>query len=439
MPPKTLIKHWTAAFCLAAVTLLPGLGAPQPGDEPRPAPVPAAATEPAGPLTLETCYALALRQSELIAVDAERIKQAEARFTQALGTALPQVSFSRTETRQQASAAVPADTRYYEQKFTFRQSLFSGFKEFAGMAGSRLEKQQFESEKRRAEQLLFTDVSDAFYLLLEVRRDIQTLETIRSALNERVADLKERENLGKSRTSEVVSTQTQLYSIEDEMEAGKSQERVARQLLEFLVGRPVDQVAEGDPDAPLGPEPEYLSRACAREDVRAADFARQTDLKRLTVARSGYYPTLDLQGDYFTHRFSNPQDSDWDALLVLNVPLFNGTVTLGQVREAAAVARQSDLLFRRAERAARQDIHDAYVNAQSAFARVKVLEKALKSAELNYELQTKDYKMSVVNNLDVLNAIQGLEDIRRKYNHIVYESRRLYWQLRVAAGEIGRD
>ncbi|MCX6348517.1 MAG: TolC family protein [Candidatus Aureabacteria bacterium] len=386
-------------------------------------------------LTLADCYGLALKQSELLAVDSERIKEAEAHFLQALGTILPQVSFSREETRQNSSDS-PSSNNFYEQKFVFQQALFTGFKEFAAISASKLEKKQRENERSRAEQLLFTDVSDAFYLLLEERDDLKTLETIKSAFLGRLDELQAREKLGKSRTSEVVSTQTQLYSLEDQIELVRSQEQVARQLLEFLVGRPVEEITDTDFRYSLKPEPDYLARAALRPDVQAAQFAWKADEKGVTIARSGWLPSISLEGDYYTHRSSQPTDSDWEALLTINVPIFLGTTVFGQVNEAVAIAKESELLFQRAGRLALREIHDSYVIAQASFSRVKILETALKSAELNYELQTKDYQLNVVNNLDVLTAIQELEDIRRNFTHVSYESKRFFWRLQAAAGEI---
>ena len=173
-------------------------------------------------LNLKDCYNLALKQSELIAINSEKIKEAEARFLQALGTVLPQVSFSHTETRQHSESSSSFNNTH-EAKFVFRQALFSGFKEFVGMTGSRLEKSQRENEKIRAEQLLFVDVSDAFYLLTELQEDLKELEIIRNAFAGRINELKNRVDLGKSRTSEVVSTEVQLYNLEDQIELVKRQ------------------------------------------------------------------------------------------------------------------------------------------------------------------------------------------------------------------------
>ncbi len=395
-------------------------------------------TDEKQPLTLKDCYKLALKQSELIAVNSELIKQAEAHFLQALGTLLPQVSFSHAETRQDSKSS-SSYNNYHEAKFIFKQELFSGFKEFAGISGSRFEKNQRKNEKLRAEQLLFVDVSDAFYLLMEIREELKVLETIKKAFTDRIAELKTRVDLGKSRNSEVVSTEVQIYSLQDQIESGRGQELIARELLEFLIGRPFNEIMESEYDFSLKPESEYLTLASFRPDVEAAHFAWQADQKKIIVAKSGFLPQINLENDYYTHRFLTPSDSKWKALLTIDMPIFEGTTTYGQVKEAISVARESELLFHRAGRIAVQDIHDAYVNASADLLRTAILEKALKSAELNYELQAQDYKLNVVNNLDVLTAIQNLEDVRRSYIHTSYESKRFYWQLLAAAGEINPD
>ncbi len=417
-----MIKELIGAFIISFFCAAPGFCAEESG--------------PAAPLTLRDCYKLALRQSELIAVDAEKIKEAEAHFLQALGTLLPQVSFSRTETRENSDVS-PSSNRTFNQSFVFKQALFSGFKEFAGMSGSHLEKKQRENEKIRAEQLLFTDVSDAFYLLLEIREDLSALEAIRRALVVRVEELKERVALGKSRKSEVVSTETQVYTIEAEIESDKSQELIARELLEFLTGRPVDTITEPDIDFTLKTEQEYLAKASSRPDVQATDYAWNLDKKAISVAKSGLLPSVNLETDYYTHRSSVPVDSAWSTMLTVDVPIFEGTTTYGKIKESVAKARESGLLFKRAGRIASQDIHDAYINSQAALVQKGALAKALQSAELSYDLETQDYKLNIVNNLDVLTAIQNLHTARRSFIHVSYECKRFYWQLLVAAGEIG--
>jgi len=142
-------------------------------------------------LTLLDCYKMALKQSETVAIQKEMIKEAEGRFTQYVNRIFPKASFSTSNKIQNGSGGSAFTlTEIPESKFVFSQPIFSGFKELATIAGSRYEKKQRIQEKIRAEQLLFTDVSDAFYLLLSYWEDFESLAAIRRALEERVEELK---------------------------------------------------------------------------------------------------------------------------------------------------------------------------------------------------------------------------------------------------------
>lgn len=389
------------------------------------------------PLTLADCYRMALKQSETIAIDGELIREAEAHFTQSLGTLLPQVSFAWSQTNQDSEKAFGSfnSNESFESKFVFKQTLFSGFKEFAAIAGSRLERKQYINEKRRAEELLFVDVSDAFYLLLEEQEDLKTLALIRKALKDRIAELKKREDIGKSRYSEVVNTETQLYNIEAEIELARSRHLIARELLSFLIGKKIGMLSDKEdiPDS-LGAEAAYAVKAGFRSDVRAADFASGVAEKEAFIAKSALFPTVTLEGDYYEKRNTAPLDANWSTLLKVNVPIFEGTTTYGNIKEADSEFRISRLEYQRAKRLADQDIHDSYVRAHSAIRRFQALKKALRSAELNYSLQKEDYRNNLVGNLDVLTAIQNYGDIRRTYISALYEKKRLYWQLLAATG-----
>jgi outer membrane protein len=387
-------------------------------------------------LTLEECFRLALKKSETVAINREQIKEAEAHFLQSLGTLLPHVSFARTETMADTEGSASSKKRTYDQKFVFTQTLFSGFKEFAGISGSKSEIKQRTYETKRAEHLLFVDVADAFYLLLEIREDLKTLEKTQVAFQDRIAELNARVEIGKSRPSEVANTEVQLYTIEAEIESVRNQETVALDLLEYLIDRPVGTITDPGDVIVLKPESEYSKGAAVRPDVQAANFELDVNKKKAYIAKTGFFPSVNLESGYYTHKTSAPAYGEWDALLSINVPIFEGTETMGEVKAANAVARQSQLKYGRAIRLALQDIHDSYSRASSSLARSAILQKALQSADRNYTLQEQDYKLSLVNNLDVLSAISSLEDARRNFNSTFYESRRFYWQLRAAAGDM---
>jgi len=398
--------------------------------------------EPA--LTLSDCYELALKQSETIAIDAEVIKETEAHFLEAMGTLLPHVSFLSTDNQEEKKTSGGGGSglqsltpsKSSQRQFVFTQKLFSGFKEFAAIAGSRSERGQRENEKKRAEQLLLVDVAGAFYLVMEERDDIRTLQRIKGILMSRIKDLRQREALGRSRTSEVVNAKAQLFAVEAEIELVKSQESVARDLLEFLVGKPVGELSNSSDHFPaLNGEDYYVSKAEHRFDVNATRCAWELAEKNIIVATSGFLPSVSAQANYYTQRTGFDKDVNWDAALTVNVPVFEGTETLGQVKEAMAQARVSELTYMRTKRLATQEIRDSFTQFKNSVSQYRALKKALNAAEANYYLQKQDYQYSLVNNLDVLQAIQTMQDTRRNYIHTLYQTKRLYWRLLASVDE----
>ncbi len=390
------------------------------------------------PLTLSDCYKLALKQSETIAIQQEKMVEAEVHFSRAFSGILPQASFSSTDKRQDGNGGSQFTLRKVpDRKFVFSQPLFSGFKEFAAMAGTQAERRQRAYEKTRAEHLLLVDVADAFYLLQEKREDLATLEMIRAALAERVDELKERVRIGRSRTGEVISAEAQRLRVEADLESARTDETVVRQLLEFLTGR--DRIeAIQDPVPPLPPmesEAAYLPKAASRPDVRATEEAAVVAQKQISIAKAGYLPTVGLNGNYYVERAGVSKDISWDASLVVSVPIFTGGETKAAVKEAVSQARQAELLSQETRRRAVLDIRDAYEILKMDLSRSAALSKALDAADENYRLQVQDYRRSLVNNLDVLQALQSFQDSRRDFIRAHYEARRQYWRLHVAIGE----
>ena len=399
---------------------------------------PCAAAQPETlPLTLDDCVVLALKRSETIAIQQEILRQTEGRFLQALSGVLPRATFEASEKRQDGNGASSSTLREVpERKFILTQPLFSGFKEFAAMAGSRAEQRERTFEKARAEQLLFVDVSDAFYLLREQREDLGTLEAIRATLIGRIEELEERKQIGRSRPSEIVSVEAELRRIEAEMERIRNQETTARQLLEFLTGLPrVDAIIDPEPGLPpLATEETYLKQVDARPDVRAAEEAWRVTKAAVSVARAGFWPTVDLESNYYAKRVGLVKDVNWDALLTVDVPLFQGGQIVGEVKEASSLARQSKLRFDETRRKASLEIRDAYATLRGTIDQHRALQRALAADEENYRLEVEDYRLNLINNLEVLQALEALQGARRDVIHTMYDAKRGYNQLLTTTG-----
>ena len=432
----------SAAWLMSGLTLF-CLGAEAPRSESRRATAPAVpphtvAAIDANALTLADCYRLALKHSETIAIREEALKATEGQFLQAFSGVLPKVDFEMTEKRQNGSGSSAFTLRRIpERKFMLSQPLFSGFKEFAAMAGSRAEHRQRQHEKTQAEHVLLIDVADAFHLLLQQQEDLQAIEAIHKALEDRLEELHKREALGRSRQSEVASAEAQLRRVEADMEIARSSELTARQLMEFLTGQsPLGPINDDQPDPlALPPETEYLAKTDSRPDVKSAEEAWNVAKKAVWVAQAGFWPNADVEANYYTKRAGVSADVDWDVLLKMDVPMFHGGEHVGATKTALSNARQAKLAFEQTKRRATLDIRNAYATLQGSIARYIAFLRALDAAEENYRLQVEDYGRNLVNNLDVLQALQALEDARRDVITAQHTAKRDFWRLRVAIGE----
>ena len=392
-------------------------------------------------VTLKECYQLALERSETIAIQGQVMKEAEGKFLQSLSAVLPKVSYQMTEKRQDGSGSSAFTLKNIPQRqFVFTQPLFSGFKEFAGMAASKAERKQRKQEMIRAKQLLFIDVSDAFYFLKSYQEDLKTLEDIDQAYTNHVTELKRRQSLGRSRLSEVSNTEAKLFQNEAVMEALRGEEQIAIKLLEFLTGKTIVSLAQEDimTDNVLS-EQEYMSKADARADVQAVAEASKVAHQQITIARAGFWPTVNVVGDYYTKRVGNAADVKWDVSLNVDVPIFNGTETFGEVKKAKAQAEESKLKLNLTKRLAVLDIQNAYIKLMQGQKQMLAFRKAVDAAQKNYDYQISDYRNSLVSNLDVLQSLEDVQTVKRSYIAIKNETQRNYWNLKVATGDITDD
>ena len=176
-----------------------------------------------------------------------------------------------------------------------------------------------------------------------------------------------------------------------------------------------------------------------RPDVAATKFAWQLSQENIRVVDSGFLPQVDVGANYYTQRTGFDKGIDWDVTLTVNVPIFEGTEVLAQSNNAKLQADKNMQTYHRTMRKAPYDIRDAYVTLTAAMTIRDQLRKAYETAKLNAHMQIKDYDRRLVSNLDVLTAIQALEDMERSYIHALYEAKRQYWQLRVAVGQSGTE
>lgn len=385
-------------------------------------------------LTLKECYQMALKQSETIAIQLEYIDEIKAQTMQAMSVALPSVSFMYTDQWQDNVVNRHRTEGKEEARFVFSQPLFTGFKEMAAIRANKYLKTQKQAELKRARQLLFADVVDAFYLYFAYQQDIKRMKAIEKILEDRLQEMKKREKIGKSRLSEVVSVEARLRRVQADLEVVYTQLEVSGYLLEFLIGKRPQQLIDEDLFDEIKLEDALLLMK-ERADITAAKEAVKVYEQQIVSARSALFPTMSLNANQYTKRDGSNDGNDWDISFVVNVPIFNGLNDYGAVQQAKSQKTQMELRFQQAMRMAYQQVQSAYVRYRSYTKRLELLTLAVKASEENYRLQKEDYERNLVNQLEVLQALEDLSTIERTWIVSKADARRSFWLLKVAMGE----
>jgi len=247
-----------------------------------------------------------------------------------------------------------------------------------------------ELDYQRAQ--LFEQVRRTFYEALAA--DIQV--TARSkALKTReklVAIARARQDEGFAGTEETLLAEADLTDAEAQLVTARQQSGLLltrlRQLIhaapdEALV--PVGQLMKLHIDLPL--ESFLQSGTVARDDIQALQFKVQQKNAEVGMAKSGFFPTVSLQGGYLRQRdtYLTRPDS-WSLALQAEWNLFDWGKTSATVQKMRAGSQQEQYRLEEQKKHARSEIELFWRQALMEQSRLLSLEARLKAAE--HALQT---------------------------------------------------
>ena len=390
-------------------------------------------------LTLDEYFAAALTRSETVATQTELIHQAEEHYRQANSALLPTLTGTVSYGWQEPTAAGALSTasnpnRQRLAKVTAAQPLFRGFREFAGLRQTQALLNAQNQDYLGARTQLFRDATQNFYNVLTIEQDLKNLDEEISQNLAREKELNERARIGRSRLSEVLSVESAVSTLRAQVEQLRGQLRAAREAFAFLSGLDANTPLNDAETLPATLEPleDYLERLRLRPDVRGGERRVAAAQENVSVARGAHLPSLDLTANRYFERTGSSQDVDWDVQLVLTIPIYSGGQLQSKVREAVSQQTQAELAASQLSRQAEQEIRSLYEGVQADRSQLQALEKALDAARKNYEAQRRDYRLGLVTNLDVLQALTAFQENQRALDRARYATKTDYLKLQAA-------
>lgn len=395
--------------------------------------------------SLKQVYEMARAKSEQLRIAQEGIAQARALGVQAVGTALGDFNFEITDFRQDArtsgsDSGVESTSNLVtrtNRRFTYAQPLFDGFRSYALLREARSLEAQRMWDQERFEHLLFLDVANTFYEILKLRDELRILADIHDLFESRIQELNEREAIGRSRVSELITARSRMKLMESDILLQDSALKQSLFELAFLTGQSLTagQLLDHTEPRMLSLDASPALSLSERPDIRAVDEEILIRSYALNSAQAGFWPEVGLDFNLYDRREGFQEGNDWDVLVTFDIPIFDGGQTWGEVQFAGSDLEIARLESQEYKRQATQEVQQNFVSWQAHIKAYKILKASAQLAEKNFHIQKDEYTRNLVNNLEVLSSLEDYLDSLRQKNSIFYEMNKRYWQYQVSIGE----
>jgi outer membrane protein len=391
--------------------------------------------------TLTECFQAAIRRSETIANQDELITQAEERYKQAVGSVLPTVagvlSYYQQEKPNSGLSSNISPATQKTAKITGTQYLFQGLREYAAFRQTKNLISAQESSKKEALLALYESTAQSYYSVLSAEKVVQNLKSEIPLYEKWIKQLRQWIQIGRSRAPDVLTIEASLAQLQAQLEQALLTAQANREAFSFITGLPstTKLVDDVDLSKPVIQLPDALNVIQRRPEIATQRFNILAAQEQINIAKGGHLPSLGLTGEYFLARPGYQTGVDWDFQLTLNIPIYQGGVIQSQVRTAASQERQAELTLSQNQRKIDQNIRTIHASVIQDRAQVKALSTAKDVAFRSYESQTHDYKLGLVTNIDVLQALTSFAQSEQALGTARYTAQYDYSRLQAETGQ----
>jgi outer membrane protein len=313
------------------------------------------------------------------------------------------------------------------------QPIFAGFSILRQYDIAKLGLDAAEIKDKLMRQDIILEAKTVYFTLLKAQK-------LRKVAEETVVQIDAQKNVaenfyqvGMSPLNDLLQAQVELANAKQELIVAKNNMENAESDFNTLLRRPINAFVavedildyssfEKDIDYCLA-EAEKI-----RLEIKIADLDVEIAQKELQLAKKDYYPSINLEGNYF--REGTEWDVDggygifdsegWNIAAVASWNFFEwGRTYYGtnekRSRLSQAQSRKDELLDN-----IRQEVKKAYLRTQEAEKAIITVEKAIEQAKENFRINEERYKEQVATSTDVLDAQTLLSRTITNYYNALY-------------------
>lgn len=413
-----------------------------------------------GPLSLEKCIRIAIKNNPDIGTGKEAVAAARAERDEATGQRWPTLNavggYTHTlDDQRLMPVRRPAEPGVYADD-TIRGDLIARIPLFTGgritneIMASEFLNQSAEKSLIRTRRRLIFEVSRVFYSILGQHRVIESVAFSKKTLAEhrrRVEDLIRAQRAAKV---DLLRTNVKLANVKQDLVREENLLAIQRRFLANLLG--LGNGASGLSVQgklnlqPVNPNLDLnLKKANqSRTDFKALKAELEAQKRKVAAARAGHWPTVWLQGSYggrwavgssLQQPGADTMEDEGQVGLLLDIPLFEGGRVSARVRKEEAKARSAGERLRKLELQIRLDVETAILDITSDLERIQATKEAVEQGKESFRIEQEKYALGKGSITDVLDAQSSLLEAQTNYYRAMAGYNTAIAQLRLSTGE----
>ncbi len=388
-------------------------------------------------LVAQGSYALDLSQMQKMALENRQViqryvvnlKKSEKDVTSAQSGYFPSVDLSYTVNslnRSTLSGEAKENSALYG---AVTLNLFNGFKDKYSIKSAEV-LQRVEADKLHGiRQDIQLNVALRYLDVYELKANLQVAQDAYATLKKLYTDGENRLAVGLIDRNELLKFKVDLDAADITVKKARADLDKSVSLLANEVDAPISldelKFAEFKVQPPFGDPRQSEARMLAeRSELKALRDTAEAANLQVKVARSGYYPQVNLvesyskyDDDYISGRgdIGSPGE-EWRTQVVASINLFNGQATQAAIGKAELEARGLRYDLKEMEDNLKTSLKNLYIDYKVSLDNINVANENIKHAKENLRVTQLKYNEGLQRESDLLDAITNLS--RARYNYV---------------------
>jgi outer membrane protein len=320
------------------------------------------------------------------------------------------------------STAQSALLKPWTASLTVNQTLFNGFKTSSTVRQAEAQVRAGRESLRAVEQGVLLDGATAYMSVLSNQSLVEAQRLNATFLKQTLDTTRTRLRVGDVPPTDVAQAEARVARATADLNNAEVALAVSQATYAEVIGVRPGRLVAAEPADKLLPKSREEAIAIARREnptIVGATFDLDAAQFQVSIAESGLYPTLGVQGNVSRNvqtdtTLGTTSTNQASVLGTLNVPIYDGGVAASQVRQAKEGLVQVRTQLDRVRRQAETATVAAWVTHEGAKVSLAAAQAEVRAAQVALDGVQKEAQAGKRTTLEVLNSQQDLMQARAR-------------------------